>query len=275
MPGPRRRTGPKTSGGPHRTAGGSRARGKVRTSWEGVAEWYDGWVGPEGSMHHQKLAIPAVMGLLNLQPGERMLDIACGQGALAATVAEASGHYEGVDASPALIQKARAYHNTKAVFHIGDARKLAELPSLTAGKFDAAVFMLSIQDIDPLQPALASAAAMLKPGGRLVLLMTHPCFRIPRQSGWGYDEGRKLLFRRVDAYMSAMAIPLNEGATRSFHRPLSEYINGLGAAGLLVDAMKEIPTYKKADAKSARSQAEQRANEEFPLFLGLRARKAG
>ena len=43
--------------------------------------------------------------------------------------------------------------------------------------------------VDPLEPALASAAWALRPGGRLALLLTHPCFRIPRQSGWGWDEG--------------------------------------------------------------------------------------
>ena len=249
-------------------------RPAARTSWENVAEWYDGWVGKGGSQHHQQLAVPAVMQLLALSKGESLLDIGCGQGALAASVLKVGASYTGVDASPALLRKAQQYH-PQATFVLGDARKLSSLPGLKSGSFATATFMLSIQDMDPLAPVLQAAASMLKPAGRLVLLMTHPAFRIPRQSGWGWDEGRKLQFRRVDSYLSPLAIPLNEGATRSYHRPLGVYINALGDAGLWVDQMLELTTYKQASGRGPRATAEQRANQEFPLFLALRARKAG
>ncbi|MGH2588923.1 MAG: hypothetical protein ACRDJE_28700, partial [Dehalococcoidia bacterium] len=62
------------------------------------------------------------------------------------------------------------------------------------------------------------------------------------------------------------------GVTRSFHRPLEMYVNGLAAVGLVVDAMREVPTYKEADA-GPRARAENLANREIPLFLCLRARK--
>jgi len=42
----------------------------------------------------------------------------------------------------------------------------------------------------------------------LVIVLNHPCFRIPRQSGWGIDEKNKLQFRKVIKYMSPMEIPL-------------------------------------------------------------------
>ncbi len=47
--------------------------------------------------------------------------------------------------------------------------------------------MLSIQDMDPLSDVLESAAWAPNLDGRVVILMTHPCFRVPRQSGWGWD----------------------------------------------------------------------------------------
>ncbi len=56
----------------------------------------------------------------------------------------------------------------------------------------------------------------------------------------------------------------------SFHRPLSHYINGLAACGLLIDELQEITTYETGATK-----AERRANDEIPLFVGLRARKVG
>ena len=47
-------------------------------SWDPVADWYTGWVGVEGSEHHRRLAIPALMELLAPAPGERILDVGCG-----------------------------------------------------------------------------------------------------------------------------------------------------------------------------------------------------
>ncbi len=51
-----------------------------RTSWDPLARWYDGWVGEGGSKYHRRLALPAVMDLLELSRGERVLDLGAGQG---------------------------------------------------------------------------------------------------------------------------------------------------------------------------------------------------
>ena len=70
-------------------------------------------------------------------------------------------------------------------FDLADARTLATVPALGQSTFDAAIFHLSIQDMDPLEDVLGSIRHILRPGARLVILMTHPCFRVPRLSGWG------------------------------------------------------------------------------------------
>ncbi|HEX6750719.1 MAG TPA: methyltransferase domain-containing protein [Longimicrobium sp.] len=247
-------------------------------SWNPVADWYAGWVGAEGSEHHRRLAIPALMEMLRPAPGEHVLDVGCGPGVLAPHVAGAGALYTGVDASRKLLAFARRHHGAHGRFVAGDATRLRELAELGEGAFDAAVFLLSIQDIDPLEDALASAAWAVRPGGRVVLLMTHPCFRVPRQSGWGWDRQRRLRYRRVDRYLTRLAVPMKgygtarRGFTRSYHRPLGAYVNGLSACGLLVDEVREIPTHK-APEPGPQAKAERLANREIPLFLGLRAIK--
>ncbi|MBN9391866.1 MAG: class I SAM-dependent methyltransferase [Chloroflexi bacterium] len=248
------------------------------TSWEHLAQWYDGWVGEEGSKHHRRLAIPTVLELLDLQPGEKVIDLGAGSGVLAPFVHATRAIYTGVDLSPSLLGYARRYHGSQGRFLAGDSRYLDRVIGPEGGSFDAGVFLLSIQDMNPLEEVLKSAAWALRTGGRLVILMTHPCFRVPRQSGWGWDEGRKLRFRRVDRYLTALAVPLKPyqggkaGVSRSFHRPLEDYINGLGNCGLLVDCFREVPGYSLPQAKLD-SKADQTAREEIPLFLGIRARK--
>lgn len=278
MPRDRRPPGPRNSAG---RRGGSSPRHRspaAATSWDALARWYDGWVGEGGSEHHREVAIPTVLRLLEPSPGEQILDVGAGQGVLAPAVLRAGARFTGVDASPRLLELARKRHGKGAQFVLGDARRLSSLPGLREASFDAVVFLLSLQDMDPLQPVIEGAAWALKPGGRVVILLTHPAFRVPRQSGWGWDEGRKLVYRRVDRYLTPLPVPMKpfpggEGrTTRSFHRPLEMYVNTLADSGLCVDRMIEAPGHRIAtSAPSAR--AERLAREEIPLFLGLRARK--
>jgi SAM-dependent methyltransferase len=256
-------------------AGRSRGRRPAARSWEPVASWYDGWVGDRGSRYHQAVAIPAVMDLLDPQPGEDILDVGTGQGVLAAYVSERGARYTGVDASPRLIETARRRHRETGRFVVGDARALSAVPRLRAHAYDAAVFLLSIQDMDPLGPIFESLDWALRARSRVVLLMTHPAFRQPRHAGWGFDQSRKLVYRRIDAYLGEMAVPmkaLGNARTVAFHRPISAYVNGLAAVGFAVDAMVELPDLPENLRPHGRRPAD-RADKEIPLFLGLRARR--
>jgi len=241
-------------------------------SWDPVARWYAGWAGPEGSHYHRTLAVPLLLELLALNTGDRLADLGCGHGILAPPVAGLGARYVGVDLSSRLIAEARRNHARHGRFLVGDATQLPGHRLLADGGFDAVSFLLSIQDINPLEAAVAEAARLLRPGGRLGMVMLHPCFRIPRQSGWGWDEGRGLKFRRLDSYLSPLAVPMQEhgqGTTRSYHRPLGDYVAALNAAGLAVTGIREV-----ADWPGERdSRADRRAAREFPLFLGLRAEK--
>lgn len=252
-------------------------RASPPTSWDAVAHWYDGWVGEEGSEHHREVAIPTLLSLLDPRPGENILDVGCGQGVLAPHITEAGARYTGIDASPKLIEKARRRPGREGRFLTGDARDLSGMEGLREGSYDAVTFLLSIQDMDPLESVLASAAWALRPGGRLVALLIHPAFRVPRQSGWGWDEGRKLQYRRVDRYLTPLPVPVKrvDGSrpTRSFHRPVSAYVNGLAACGLAVDNMLEVPAHRVKSPRAGDDKAAEFARREIPLFLGLRAKK--
>jgi SAM-dependent methyltransferase len=219
------------------------------------------------------------MRLIEPKPGERVLDVGCGQGVLAPSIAASGAEYVGLDASPRLLELAGKAHGRDGKFVLGDAREIPSIPEIEAESYDAVVFLLSAQDMDPLEPALSGAAWALKCQGRVALLLTHPAFRIPRQSGWGWDENRKLVFRRIDHYLTRLDVPMSplggKGSsivTRSFHRPLSSYVNGLADQGLFVDRMEEIPA-QKLSVQGATTRAVNLARKEIPLFLAVRAKK--
>jgi SAM-dependent methyltransferase len=248
-------------------------RSSVPTSWDSVAAWYDGWVGNQGSRYHREVAVPALLELLQPQAGEHVLDIGCGQGVLAPYVAESGASYTGVDASPKLIDLARRRHGKTGTFVVADAAKLDMASSPQRGPFDACVFLLSIQDMEPLDQIVASAARTLRERGRMVLVLPHPAFQVPRQSGWGWDERRKLRYRRIDRYLSPLDVPMGNDQRRllrRFHRPLGAYVNAFGTAGLAVRKLIEVPG-NWANAPPEQRRAAERALREFPLFLGILA----
>lgn len=251
-----------------------------QTHWDPVAKWYNGWVGKRGSLYHRAVAIPTVMSLADPQSGELVLDLGCGQGVLALHVLKKGARYQGVDGSRTLIGLARTHHAEEpkhkgaAQFVLGDVRRLSSLPEVREKSADVAVFMLSVQDMDPLGEVLQAAAWALKPGGRVVIFMLHPAFRVPRQSGWGFDPGRKLTYRRVDSYLTSRGVPMKayaevtsraSGTTWSFHRPLSEYVNTLSELGFMLERLDEIP-----DPNVTRETKKETL--EIPLFAALKAR---
>ncbi len=109
----------------------------------------------------------------------------------------------------------------------------------------------------------------------MVAVLTHPAFRAPRHSGWGFDESRGLSFRRVDAYLTPMAVPMRSvgdaAPTSSFHRPLSAYVNALAELRFAVDRMVELADLPEVERP--RRRAARTGNADIPLFLGLRARR--
>lgn len=254
----------------------SSVRASASRSWDAVAEWYLGWSGTHGSIHHRRTAIPLLLDLLAPQPGERILDLGCGPAALAPYIAQRRGTLVGIDRSPKLIEAARRAHRGKGRFLVGDVTALDRVTALDSAPFDAATFLLSIQDIDPLADTFAGLSARLAATGRVVIVMIHPCFRVPRQSGWGWDAQRKLQFRRVDRYLTPLSVPMRStadgrAATRSYHRPLEHYVGALAEAGFVIDTLREVPAQPIGEGSP--SPAQRRAETEFPLFLGIRARR--
>src|SRR5258706_5496891 len=217
-----------------------------RTDWGNVADWYDQLVGESGSEYHREVVLPGVLRLLALKPGEKAIDIACGQGVLCRILHERGVEATGVDAARELIAAARERGPAEIRCEVGDARELDCLPE---GHFDAAACVLAVQNIHPLQPVFASVARLLREGGHLVIVMMHPAFRGPKETSWGWDEGKKVQYRRVDRYLLPRKTPIvaHPGAapdvyTWSFHKPLESYVKALRPGGLLVDALEESYT---------------------------------
>jgi ubiquinone/menaquinone biosynthesis C-methylase UbiE len=250
------------------------------TEWGGVADWYDQLVGEAGSEYQREVVHPGVLRLLDLKKGQRVLDVACGQGVLCRLLHEQGIEAVGVDSAAAMLHLARKRSDPAIPFYSGDARDLGAVRELAGNTFDAVACVLAIQDFDPIAPVFEGISRLLIPGGRLVLAMMHPCFRGPKQTSWGWDAKLAVQFRRVDRYLLPRREPIitHPGAapgqhTWTFHRPIEAYVKALTRAGLLIDAMEEWVSHKVSDS-GPRAPAENVARKEIPMFLALRAVKS-
>jgi len=251
---------------------------KKETSWGPVAGWYDELLS-DNDTYQAKVILPNLLRILPPKD-KKIIDIACGQGFFSKIYAEGGADVLGVDISPELIAKANEFAGEKLKFEIADATNLS---STKDNSFDAAIIVLALQNIKELSGTIKEASRVLVRGGVLVLVLNHPCFRILKNSSWGYDETQKVQYRRVDAYGRPFSseIVMNPGTkesekpvyTVSFHRPLQEYVKALVGAGLLITGLEEWISHKKSES-GPRAEAEDTARKEFPMFLTIIAKKS-
>lgn len=102
----------------------------------------------------------AVFELLNPQPGERILDLGCGEGSLTEKIAAAGAEVVGVDASPDMIAAAAARGL--------DARLLDAEQLEFDREFDAVFSNAVLHWVRDHDAMLAGVHRALKPGGRFV-----------------------------------------------------------------------------------------------------------
>lgn len=227
---------------------------ETRKIWEQNAAFWDERLG-EGDDFQKRLVAPTVDGLLRPAPGERILEIACGNGAFARHLAALGAEVVATDYSETFIARARKrpQHGGRRVdFRVVDATAERDLIALGAKGFDAAVCNMSLTDMAAIEPLFWAIPRLLKPAGRFVFTIMHPCFNhagsrfLAEEESCNDGLGTRFSLR-VSNYLD---VPGRRDVTAegqpasqfTFHRPLSEILNAAFNAGLVLDGVAE-PAY--------------------------------
>jgi ubiquinone/menaquinone biosynthesis C-methylase UbiE len=248
---------------------------KQETSWGHVADWYHRHVSESGDTYHEKVIRPNLLRVLGPVRGKHVLDVGCGEGFFSRALQKEGAIVTGVDIAPELINIAKGT-GPKDISYIAAPAELIPLPDESS---DSAVCVLALQNINNISGALAQVSRILKKSGEFVIVLNHPCFRILRESEWGFDKVASVQFRRIDRYLSQRSneIQIHPGSapeitTVSYHRPLQLYVKELTKNGFVLIGLEEWISNRVSE-KGPRGPAEDRARKEFPLFLMLRAYK--
>jgi SAM-dependent methyltransferase len=120
-------------------------------------------------------------------------------------------------------------------------RGAAERLPLADASFDTVVICLTLEHIEPFEPAIHEISRVLAPGGRFLCFLNHPLLQAP-DSGWIDDQVLMEQYWRVGRYLPD-DISMEEVAPgvklQFMHRPLHRYVNAMAERGLLVEHMEE------------------------------------
>ena len=249
---------------------------RADTSWGKVATWYDEHLKTCDDTYQKQLILPNILRVLDLHEGENVLDLACGQGFFARAFNKTGARVTGCDISKELIAIAQAQSDEKITYVTAQADQLSFSKS---SSFDTVVCILALQNIENILSTYKEVSRVLVFGGRFVIVINHPAFRVPKNSSWGWDDEKNVQFRRVDRYLSADSVPIHVHpglqdpvATISYHRSLQDFFKVSAKVGFAVTRLEEWISHKKSTL-GPRQKAEDTARKEIPLFLMLEARK--
>lgn len=228
----------------------------VKKQWNEAAGSFIGFVRSGKNYYSKYMNGPALVRAVGQVRGKRVLDMGCGEGSSTRIFAEAGAEMTGVDFSEVMIKAALEEEERNRLgirYIIADA---ANLSMLETESFDIAFCYMAIMDIADFEGAIAEAARVLKRGGRLEVVMVHPCFDTRFMDGrmvggWearaGEDGSKEYLYYWTEEYFTRHSYTFEwrhdrlpaPFVTTGFHRTLSDYVNAITGNSMVITGIDE------------------------------------
>jgi 2-polyprenyl-3-methyl-5-hydroxy-6-metoxy-1,4-benzoquinol methylase len=224
---------------------------ETRRAWDVNAAFWDQHMG-EGNDFVEVLIWPATERLLELRSGEQVLDAACGNGLTSRRLAAMGAQVVAFDFAAEMVAHARQRteeHAECITYHVLDATDEEAMLSLGEGGFDAALCQMALFDMAAIEPLMRSLGRLLRPGGRFVFSVIHPCFNNPRSVHVAEMEDRegkvttaysiKVSHYNTPLVARGVAIVGQPKPQLYFHRPLQVLLGAAFEAGFVLDGLEE------------------------------------
>jgi 2-polyprenyl-3-methyl-5-hydroxy-6-metoxy-1,4-benzoquinol methylase len=222
---------------------------EVQRAWNTNAAFWDSRMA-DGNEFFNHLIWPAVESLLEPSPGQSILDIACGNGVTSRRLAKAGAVVTAIDFSGPLIEFARKRSPAEKIqYRVMDATDCEALTGLGRRSFDSALCNMAMMDMAEIEPMMRAVGECLRPDGRFVFSILHPCFNNPDvvlteeredRDGQLIDSYSVRVRRYATSFKKAgVAIDGQPQPQPYFHRSLETLLNAAFGAGLVLDGWNE------------------------------------
>ncbi len=224
------------------------ARDEVRAVWNANAKFWDGKMG-EGNVFHKTLIEPTQLKLLNIKPGQAILDVACGNGQFARKMAKLGAKVTAIDFSDKFIKIAKSKGSHNIQYQVVDVASQIDLENLAGKTFDSIVCTMALMDMEKIEPLIRYSPRLLARGGTFVFSILHPCFNsgncvlVHERDDLG-GEVRDRYSVKVDSYLIekrnlGIGMVGQPKPQYYFHRPVSTILRHFFGAGFVLDAYEE------------------------------------
>jgi SAM-dependent methyltransferase len=216
--------------------------------WNANSQFWDIKMG-EGNEFHKSLIEPVQLKLLNINQGERILDLACGNGQFARKMAVLGAYVTATDFAENMIEIAKAKSSPGIQYEIVDITLEADLEKLAGNSYDKIVCTMALMDVPDIKPLANYLSKLLKAGGVFVFSTIHPCFNsgksvMVHENGYiGSDltdtysiKTSDYLVERTNLGVAMIGQP---EVQHYFHRPLGILLGSFFDAGMVLDALVE------------------------------------
>ncbi len=204
----------------------------------------------DGNDFFISLIWPTVEKLLCPLAGEKLLDIACGNGLTSRRLAHLGASVVAFDFSEEMIRVAKTRSGDGQIdYRVVDATDEDALRALGSGTFDGALCNMALMDMSDIRPLMKAVASLLRLGGRFVFSILHPCFNNPSIVQMGELQDREGVFVttysvKVSRYLTpytqvGLAMHGQPVPHPYFHRPLGILLQDMFDAGFVLDALEE------------------------------------
>lgn len=228
-----------------------------QSTYDTISDFYVDFVAQNVNQPDSTLSIATRTLLSVVGPVEHKIvcDLGCGEGHLARLMAKQGAQVTGIDISAKLLARGCAQNASEQIIFVqDDAQTLA---SCDAQMFDLVVSNLALMDIPDLQATYAAVYRVLRPKGRFVFSITHPCFQSPHMVVEPGTDNSRVACRISQYVEEGIWYSANQAGVRgqvgAHHRILTTYVNSLIKSGFTLEQIEE-PTLPVGDYDSPHSQ---------------------
>jgi len=237
---------------------------ETQTRWDGIAEFWDDYMGEHSNRFHREIIRPKTEELLAIEEGQIILDIACGNGNFSRRLADLGAKVDAFDYSAKMIERAKLRSTgylDKIEYQMMDATNYDALIALGTERYDGAVANMALMDIADITSLTRALQQLLKKNGVFIFSIPHPCFQAPntRKIHETEDSNGEVITRnsvQISKYLAPE--PIETIGIRGqpvphiiFHRPLSYYVNLFLSSNFVLDGWEEPSFQKDEDNKDS------------------------